>query len=118
MIAAMKRLAGRAFFLLALAWSAQSIAGVDGKYQGEYHGKKVTAVLETVSTTVTGILGVGEDSYLLRAETGKGSLTGQLNSIKSGEALKLLIKPHGDAIDVEMTPKGADIMRFTLQREK
>ncbi len=118
MIAAMMRLVGRVFFLLALVWPVQSIAGVDGKYQGEYNGSKVTAVLETVSTTVTGILGIGEDSYLLRAEMGKGSLTGQLNSIKSGAALKLLIKPHGDSIDVEVTPKGVDIMRFTLQREK
>lgn len=110
------RLILRGSFLLALIWPLQTMAGVDGNYQGEYRGQKVTAVLETMSTTVTGMLGIGAESYLLRAEAGQNTIPGQLNNIKSGEALKLLIKSRGSAIDVEVTPKGAEIMRFTLQR--
>jgi len=102
--------------LLALSWPLQSLAGVDGKYQGEFRGQKVTAVLETMSTTVTGVLGIGAESYLLRAESGKGTIPGQANSIKTGEAMKLLIKPHDDAIDVELSPNSAEKMRFTLKR--
>jgi hypothetical protein len=116
-IAASMKHVMRVFFLLALVWPLQSQAGIDGQYQGEYRGKKVSAVLETMSTTVTGVLSIGEDSYLLRVESGKSSLSGQLTNIKSSEALKLLIKPKGDAIDVEVTPKGADVMLFTLQKQ-
>lgn len=110
------RLGLKSWFLLALMWPLQTMAGVDGNYQGEYSGQKVTAVLETMSTTVTGVLGIGAESYLLRAEAGQDPIPGQLNNMKSGETLKLLIKSKGSAIDVEVTPKGADVMRFTLQR--
>jgi hypothetical protein len=110
------RLGKWGILLLSLVWPLHSFAGVDGKYQGEFRGQKVTAVLETMSTTVTGVLGIGAESYLLRAEAGKGAIPGQLNNIKSGDTLKLLIKPKGDAIDVEVTPTGANMMRFTLKR--
>lgn len=110
------RLAVKGVLLFSLSWPLSSLAAIDGKYQGEYHGKKVTAVLETATTTVTGILGIGDESYLLRAESTNGSYPGQLNNLKSGEALKLLIKAKGDAIDVEVTPKGAAKMQFTLKR--
>lgn len=116
MIATLMRMGRWGIPLLVLIWSPCSFAGVDGKYQGEFHGKKVTAVLETMSTTVTGVLGIGAENYLLRAEAGKGAIPGQLNSIQSGKELKLLIKPRADAIDVEVTPTGADVMRFTLKR--
>lgn len=116
MIATLMRLAKWGIPLLALIWPLYSIAGIDGNYQGEFHGKKVTAVLETMSTTVTGVLGIGAENYLLRAEASKGAIPGQLNSMVSGKQLKLLIKPKTDAIDVEVTPKGADVMRFTLKR--
>jgi hypothetical protein len=112
------RLALRGCFLLAMVWPLQTLAGVDGNYQGEYRGQKVTAVLETMSTTVTGVMGIGTDSYLLRAEAGQNTIPGQLNNLKSGEALKLLIKPKGSVIDVEVTPKSADVMRFTLRRSQ
>jgi hypothetical protein len=106
----------RGCILLAMLWPMQTMAGVDGNYQGEYRGNKVTAVLETMSTTVTGVLGIGAERYLLRAEAAQETISGQLNNIKSGEASKFLIKSKGNAIDVEVTPKGAEVMHFTLRR--
>ena len=117
MIAATLKHITRVCFLLAIVWPLQSMAGVDGEYQGEYNGKKVTVVLETMSTTVTGVLSIGGDSYLLRAESGASTLPGQLTNIKNGQALKLMLKSKDDGIDVEVTPKGADVMRFTLRKK-
>lgn len=111
------RLILKSCFLLTLMWPLQTMAGVDGNYQGEYLGQKVTAVLETMSTTVTGVLGIGSESYLLRAEAGSDAMPGQLNNMKNGETLKLLIRTKGSDIDVDVTPKGADVMHFTLRRK-
>ncbi len=110
------RLVLRSFFLLVMMWPLQTMAGIDGNYQGEYRGQKVTAVLETMTTTVTGMMGIGAESYLLRAEAGQDTIPGQLNNLKNGETLKLLIKSKGAAIDVVVTPKGADAMHFTLRK--
>ncbi len=116
MVRALKRLVVKGVLLFTLSCPVAVLAAIDGKYQGDYQGKKVTAVLETATTTVTGILGIGADSYLLRAESTNGTYPGQINNLKGGEALKLLIKPKGDGIDVEVTPKGAAKWQFTLKR--
>lgn len=110
------RLVVKGVLLFSLSWPVSALAAIDGKYQGDYQGKKVTAVLETATTTVTGVLGIGDESYLLRAESTNGAYPGQINNLKSGEALKLLIKARGDSIDVEVTPKGAAKLQFTLKR--
>ncbi len=116
MITTTRLFSTRILLLLLLAWPLYSMAGVDGQYAGEYSGKKVTMVLETATTTMTGVLGIGGENYILRAESSNGSISGQLTAMTSGKVMALNIKTKGNAIDVEVTPKGGDVMHFTLKR--
>jgi hypothetical protein len=102
--------------LSGVLFSAQAVAEVDGSYSGEYQRQAVSAVLETLSSSVTGVLTIGESRYLLQADAVAGSLSGQLNNMLNGETLKLQIKSVGDTLDIRVQPASSAPMAFTLHR--
>lgn len=93
-------------------------AAVDGNYTGSYGEQPVTAVLETMSTTVTGMVTIGETRYLLQAEDRNGSLSGELSEMSSGETLELKLKPEGDALQMDIRPAAAAPMHLLLKRSR
>lgn len=97
-------------------FSAQAAAEVDGSYSGEYQRQAVSAVLETLSSSVTGVLIIGESRYLMQADVAAGRLSGQLNNMLNGETLKLQIKAVGDTLDLRVQPPSSAPMAFTLHR--
>lgn len=103
--------------LSGVLFSAQAAAAVDGSYSGEYQRQAVSAVLETLSSSVTGVLTIGDSRYLLQADDVEGRLSGQLNNMLNGETLKLLIRPAGDMLDIRVQPANAAPMEFRLQRD-
>lgn len=95
--------------------SLPAMAVSDGSYKGNYQGKAVTAVLETISTTVTGMLTIGQQQYLIKAEKGGKRLDGELNSMAGGDSLPVSMSEQGTALQVEVG--GDKAMQFTLQRQ-
>jgi hypothetical protein len=109
----MKQIVHVLFFLM-LSWPVQ--AALDGNYRGQYQGRPVSAVLETISTTVTGMLNIGDTPYMLQLEGEGAQLAGQLNNMHTGESLPLRLTIDGDRLEVEVKPAAAGAMQFQLRR--
>jgi len=106
----------RTLLLMFLVWPLLASATLNGNYQGSYQGKKVTAVLETMTSTVTGILTIGEERYLLQAGNGGNTISGQLTNMKSGASLNLQIKADGNSLEVDVKSADQSTMHFILNR--
>ncbi|MGM0593811.1 MAG: hypothetical protein ACQETD_04670 [Pseudomonadota bacterium] len=92
-----------------------ALAVSDGNYKGSYQGESVTAVLETLSSTVTGMVTIGGEQYLLKGEAQAQQLAGELTSMAGGGTLPVSISQQGASLEVEIG--GDEAKRFTLQRQ-
>lgn len=104
--------------LFCISGSASAMPGLDGHYHGTNGNESVSAVLETMTTTVTGMLTIGEKQYLLQAEASQDSYKGQLSSMTSGDSMPFQFSKSGDGLNVEIHSPSNGTVRFLLQPDR
>jgi len=114
----MRRMALGLLLCLSALYTAAAVAAatLDGHYRGTVNEQEVSAVLETVSTTVTGMMTIGQTRYLIKAEKRDGAFSGELSNMLDGSSAALQFKPSAGGLGVAITPKNSEAMRFSLQR--
>ena len=102
--------------LAGMCWS-QAVLALDGSYRGVYGKEQVSASFDNLESSVTGMLSIGGERYLLQADGVDDGYSGQLHNLVTGKALGVHVKVKDHRIRVEVQ-NGAEPIHFELEKDK
>lgn len=94
---------------------SQHVLALDGGYAGFVDEEQVTASFDDLGTSVTGMLTIGSERYLLQADGLGDGYSGQLHSLASGKAHTVKLTPQGQRVQIQIID-GARPMNLELQK--
>lgn len=97
--------------------AAQALDGESqGVYQGIYDGRTVKASLDYLETSVTGMLDIGDQHYLLQADKRDSTgYTGKLFNIAGGQELDVRLQLNNGLLQIQVTGQET-AMSFELEK--
>jgi hypothetical protein len=93
----------------------QAVLALEGSYRGVHEEQPVKASFNSLESSLTGMLSIGEQRYMLLAdEAGSGGYAGKLHNLVSGEMISVELKVIDDRLEIEF--KGVSAAVIELKR--
>lgn len=110
------KLPGLAVCLMGLSMLlSQTAQALDGSYRGVYGNEPVTASFDNLESSVTGMLSIGSERYILQADGSGNGYSGQLHNLVTGGKLTLDMTVKEQRIQIQIKG-GASPMLLELEK--
>jgi hypothetical protein len=103
-----------AYLLSMFLYLPQAVQALEGTYRGVHDDHPVTASFNTLESSLTGMLSIGEQRYMLLADEVENGYSGQLHNLVSGEMISVELTRNKDRVEIRF--KGLSAKMIELEK--